>query len=221
MPQSILTNKLSVQFVATEPGQFAAGSSLTYSAAGGRLTLSAVQIPQQFTMIGTTDKKASEIPDLGGAPAAGGPNPSGNPVPEPGAAAIRSVNDFTRGIPANVDLAPNGNPDPGAVDQANKELQQAFAGKPVALRLWLDDLRPTQDGGYAVRAAAREVTVTYRGLAIPVGVVLLFRPAEAAALGRIGKGSDVSARGTVLKAELQGRGRGLAMQVTVVDAQVP
>jgi hypothetical protein len=221
VPQSILTNKLSVQFVPTGPGQFAAGSSLTYSSAGGRLTLSTVQIPQQFTMIGTTDKKASQIPDLGGTTAAGAQIPGGGSSTGTDPAAVRSVNDFTRGIPATVDLAPNGNPDPGAVDQANKELQQTFGGKPVALRVWLDDVRPTQDAGYAVRAAAREVPVLYRGLTIPVDVVLFFRPGEAAALSRVARGSDVSARGTVLKVELQGRGRGLAMQVTVGDTQVP
>lgn len=62
LPQSYVNGNLSVQFVAT-PGTVDAGATLPFQFSGGRLALPGVKIPQQFIMLGTKDKKASEIPD--------------------------------------------------------------------------------------------------------------------------------------------------------------
>jgi hypothetical protein len=219
VPQSYLNGKLSVQFVSAP--KVDAGASVPYSPAGGRLALSNVQIPQQFTMLGTTEKKASEIPDFG-SPATTGGFPPANATPAPVAAnEIRTLDDLLRAIPSSAQLATNGAINPTGVEAANAQLGKTLNGNPVALRLWLDDVRPTQDGGFAFKATAREVPLTFRGLTIPVQVVFLFRQSDAAALGKVTKGTDSTVRGTILKTELQGRNRGLGMVVTVGNAQLP
>jgi len=221
LPQPYLNGKLSVQFVAA-PGTVDAGTTLPFSPSGGRLALPGVKIPQQFTMLGTTDKKASEIPDLGGAPPAPGTaTPATGTPPTAAAGEIRSLDEIVRAIPATAQLSSAGALNPAGIDAANSQLAQALNGKPVTLHLPLDDIRPTQENGHAMKATAREVPLTFRGLTIPVVTAFLFKQADAVALTKVTKGSTVNVRGTILKVELQGRNRGLGMALTVGDSQLP
>jgi len=217
LPQPILNGKLSVQFVAA-PKQDDAGASLPFSPAGGRLSLPSVRIPQQFIMLGTTDKKASEIPDFGGTA------PTTSSPPAAGASAtgeIRSLDEVLRAIPTNAQLVNGGSLNPAGVEAANTQLAQALTGKKVALRLWIDDIRPTQENGHALKASAREVPLTFRGMAIPVNVAFLFRQNDVASAGKIAKGTDAAIRGTIEKVELEGRNRGLGIVLIVGDSQTP
>jgi len=221
LPQAVLNTRLTVEFVSA-PGTMDAGARIPFSPSGGRLALPSVKIPQQFTMLGTIDKKASEVPDLGG-----GASTPGNATPSPFAPAaadpaeIRSLDDVVRAIPSTAQLVSANGLSPSGIDAANTDLSHALSGKSVLLHLPLDDIRPSKDAGYTAKASAREARLSFHGLTIQVAASFLFKQEDAAALAKVTKGATINLRGTIQKAELQGRNRELALVLTVGDAQLP
>ena len=125
-----------------------------------------------------------------------------------------------RQIPAAIDVAPGGQPNPAAVEQANAMLAQTLAARPILLRMRVEEVAATKDEGAAFKVTGREHPLTYRATSITGRAVALFPSEQAAQLGKLQKGAEITVRGTISKAQIHGRGRGLGLTVTIAGAQM-
>jgi len=176
-------------------------------------------------MIGTAQKKASEIPSAGLAPKpiAGAP---ARPVATAPAAAVgsvdfRSIDDIIRPLPTGIELTKEGRANVAGVEAANAWLAQSAVGHTVAVRLLVETMQSVKEDGYAFKITGREQGLTVRGTTVPAHFVALFRAGPASALAGVTKNREIPVRGVVQKAILEGQGRTLALTVTLEEAKSP
>jgi hypothetical protein len=222
-PKSFINGPLTVEFLPA-PREMQTGSTLPHTYGGGRVTLQGLPAPAQFTMIGTTDKKASEFPGAGVAakPVAGAPPEPLTPPPAAGGerADFRSVDELLRALPSGIELMKGGQFHVAGVTAANQWLAQYVVGRTVAVRLMVETPKVTKEDGYAFQITGRDQPTIVRGTTVPARFVALFRAGPAAALTGATKGRELAVRGEVKKALFEGQGRGIALTLTLGEAQV-
>ena len=224
-PKSFINGPLTVEFLPATK-EIEAGSTLKHTYSGGHVSLATLPMPTQFTMIGTTQKKASEIPNTGGPakPVATAPDapPSTAPAAGPADRAdFRSIDEIVRGLPAGIELTKEGQFHVAGVSAANEWLSENAATRTAAVRLMVDAMQATKEEGYAFKVTGREQIVTVRGTPVRARLVALFRAGPAAALTGVTKNRDLAVRGVVRRAIIEGQGRNLGLTVTLADAQTP
>jgi hypothetical protein len=222
-PKSFINGPLTVEFLSM-PRDRQAGSDLKHTYSAAHINLAALPMPAQFTMIGTTQKKASEIP-AGSTPVKPASPPSvGTPAspaaPTPGRVDFRSLDDMVRGMPATVQLTKEGQFHVSGVASANEWLTQTASARTAVVRLMVDVMQATKEDGYAFKVTGREQILTVRGTPVRGRIIALFRAGPAAALTGVTKNRDLAVRGVVQKAILEGQGRNLALTVTLGEAEV-
>jgi hypothetical protein len=225
-PKSFINGPLTVEFLPA-PREMQFGSTLTHAFSSGRVTLQELPIPAQFTMIGTAQKSASEIPNAAvGAPAkptVGVAAPASMPAPAPavpgGRADFHSIDEVIRTLPAGIELTKAGELHVAGVSASNEWLTRSAPGRAAAVRLPVETLQATKDDGYAFRVTGRDQVISVRGTNVRARFIALFRAGPAAALTGASKGRDLAVRGVVQKAVLEGQGRALALTVTIGEAQ--
>ena len=218
-PKSFINGPLTVEF-RQAPREMEAGSTLAHSYSGGRVTLTALPVPAQFAMIGTAQKKASEIPATAAVPA----KSPGAAAPAPGPAApadFRSLDEIVRALPAAIELTKEGQLNVAGVTAANEWFAKNVAGKTAAVRLTVEGMRATKDDGYAFTIAGQPQALSVRGTTMPAHFVALFRAGPAAALAGVAKNRDLPVHGVLQKAVIEGQGRALVLTVTLGEAQTP
>lgn len=228
VPKSFINGPLTVEFLPA-PRDMQVGSTLAHTFSSGRVTLQALPMPTQFTMIGTAQKNASEIPNAAAGvppkPVAGvAPLPSA-PAPAlaapAGRADFHSIDEVLRALPVGIELKKGGEFHVAGVTAANEWLARSAPGRTAAVRLPVEALQATKDDGYAFKVTGRDQAISVRGTTVPAHFVALFRAGPAAALTGISKARELAVRGVVQKAVLEGRGRTLALTVTLGEAQAP
>lgn len=223
-PRSFINGPLTVEFLPA-PKEMQFGSSLAHSHSAGRVTLSALPMPAQFTMLGTTPKKASEIPDSGvlAKPVTGTPSPGTPPEPTdaPGRADFHSIDEIVRALPTGIELTKAGQFNVSGVAAANDWLARSAAGRNVSARLMVEEMKATNDDGYAFKITGRDQAVTIRGTNVSARFVALFRAGPAAALTGVTKNRDLPVRGIIQKAVIEGQGRALGLTITLGEAKTP
>lgn len=225
VPKSFINGPLTVEFLPA-PRDMQAGSTLAHSYSGGRVTLTALPMPTQFTMIGTAQKKASEIPAAAGAPAKPVAGVAPAPVaPAPGAPAapadFRSMEEVVRALPAGIELTKEGQFNVAGVTAANDWLAANAFGQTAAVRLVVDGMQAIKDDGYAFKITGRDQVISIRGTPVTARFVARFRPGPAGALTGVTKNRDLPVRGVVQKAIIEGQGRTLGLTITLGEAQTP
>jgi hypothetical protein len=133
---------------------------------------------------------------------------------------LRSMDELLVAVPLQQELVVQGRVNPAALEAVNASVDQASAGKGIALRFTVEEVAAHRKDGYAFRVRGQPQPMSLRGQAITGRVEALFRQDESAALSRIRKSSVVVVRGVVSKAELTGSGRTVNFNVTVADAKV-
>ena len=224
VPKSFINGPLTVEFLQA-PREKLAGSTLAHSYSGGRVALTALPMPSQFTMIGTVQKKASEIP-AGAAPP---PKVAAGTAPVPVAPALapaapadfHSIEEISRALPAGIELTKEGQFNVAGVSAANDWLAKNAVGKTAAVRLMVEALQATKDDGNAFKVIGHDQSLSVRGTTVPARFVALFRAGPAAALAGVTKNRDLPVHGVVQKAVIEGQGRTLSLTVTLSEAQTP
>ncbi len=218
-PKSFINGPLTVEF-RPAPREIEAGSTLAHSYSGGRVTLTALPMPAQFAMLGTAQKKASEIPATAAVPA----KSPGAAAPAPGPAApadFRSLDEIVRALPAGIELTKEGQLNVAGVTAANEWFAKNAAGKTAAVRLTVEGMQATKDDGYAFTIAGQPQALSVRGTTIPAHFLALFRAGPAGALTGVTKNRDLPVHGVLQKAVIEGQGRALVLTVTLGEAQTP
>lgn len=225
VPKSFINGPLTVEFLPA-PREMQAGSTLPHTFSGGSVALRALPMPAQFTMIGTAQKKASEIPHAAVVPAKAvvgtPPGPLALAPAAPAAPAdFRSLDEIVRLLPAGIELTREGQFNVAGVTAANEWLAKNAAGRTVAVRLMVEGMQATKDDGYAFRITGQQQPLGVRGTTVPAHFVALFRAGPAGALTGVTKNRDLPVRGVVQKAVIEGQGHTLALTVTLGEAQTP
>ena len=218
-PKSFINGPLTVEF-RPAPREIEAGSTLAHSYSGGRVTLTALPMPAQFAMLGTAQKKASEIPAVAAVPA----KSPGAAAPAPGPAApadFRSLDEIVRALPAGIELTKEGQLNVAGVTAANEWFAKNVAGKTAAVRLTVEGMQATKDDGYAFTIAGQPQVLSVRGTTMPAHFLALFRAGPASALTGVTKNRDLPVHGVLQKAVIEGQGRALVLTVTLGEAQTP
>jgi hypothetical protein len=223
-PRSFINGPLTVEFLPA-PKELHVGSTLAHNFSAGHVTLSSLPMPGQFTMIGTAQKKASEIPGAGvpAKPTADNPPPPDSPpVAEPaGRADFYNIDEIMRALPAGIELTKAGQFHVTGVTSANDWLARSTPGRTVSVRLMVDGMQATKEDGYAFKITGREQTVAVRGTNLSAHFVALFRAGTAGALTGVTKNRDLPVRGIIQKAVIEGQGRTLALTITLGEAKTP
>lgn len=166
----------------------------------------------------TPPRPATPPPPAPPAPAAGIP-PAAPVVPaapkQPTVKEFRSLDELLVPVPLDQDLFTDGRVNAAAVQAANAVVEKATVGKPIAVRVPFRDLVTFRRGGFKLRGEAQPLTL--RGRKVTGYVEVLFREDQAAAVGRLGKGSVVPVKGTVSRAEISGELRTLDFRVVIAD----
>lgn len=228
MPKSFINGPLTVEFLPA-PREMQVGSTLAHAFSGGRITLQAHPMPTQFTMIGTAQKKASEIPNAAARalpkPVAGVAAlllpPAPAPIAPVGRADFDSIEEVLRALPVGIELVKAGQFHVAGVTAANEWLARSAPGRTALVRLPVEALQATKEDGYAFKVTGRNQAITVRGTTVPAHFIALFRAGPAAAVTGVAKGREFPVRGVVQKAVLEGQGRTVAFTVTLGEAQVP
>lgn len=222
VPKSFINGPLTVEFLPA-PREMAAGSTLAHTFSSGSVTLRAVPMPAQFTMIGTAQKKASEIPNAAVVAAKPATGTAPAPIaPAPAAPAdFRTIDEIVRALPAGIELTKEGQFNVAGVTAANEWLAKNAATRTAAVRLMVEGMQATKDDGYAFRITGQQQPINVRGTTVPAHFVALFRAGPAGALAGVTKNRDLPVRGVVQKAVIEGQGRTLALTVTLGEAQTP
>jgi hypothetical protein len=224
VPKSFINGPLTVEFLPM-PREMQAGSTLAHTYRGGSVALQALPMPAQFTMIGTAQKRASEIPSAGSSPKPIAGTPA-RPVASATVTAVGSVDfhnidEIIRPLPTGIELTKGGKLHVDGVAAANEWLAQSTAGRTVAVRLMVEAMQATKDEGYAFRVTGREQAITVRGTTVSAHFVALFRAGPAGALVGVTKNRDLPVRGLIQRAVIEGQGRTLALTVTIEEAKTP
>ena len=222
VPKSFINGPLTVEFLQA-PRDMAAGSTLAHSFSGGRVTLTALPVPAQFTMLGTVQKKASEIPAAAAVPAKPATGAAPAPIaPAPAAPAdFRSIDEIVRALPAAIELTKEGQFNVAGVTAANEWLAKNAATRTAAVRLMVEGMQATKDDGYAFKITGQQQPLSVRGTTMPAHFVALFRAGPAGALTGVTKSRDLPVRGVVQKAVIEGQGHTLTLTITLGEAQTP
>jgi hypothetical protein len=224
-PKSFINGPLTVEFLPA-PKDLQFGSNLAHSISGGRILLTTLRLPQQYTMIGTTQKKASEIPGAGipSKPAADVPPVAPDSPPPSGPAArpdFFSIDELLRPIPAGIELTKSGQFHVPGVSAANQWLSQNAIGKTGAVRLMVEGMQAIKEEGHTFKITGREQIVTIRGTNVSARIVALFQPDQASALTGVTKNRDLPVRGIVQKAAIEGQRRMLSLTITLSESRTP
>jgi hypothetical protein len=223
-PKSFINGPLTVEFLPA-PREMPAGSTLAHTYSAGSVTLRALPMPTQYTMIGIAPKKASEIPQAGAPakPAAGTPA-----APLAAAATLpaehadfHSLEEIIGALPMGIELTKEGQFNVAGVSAANIWLAQKVVGRSAAVRLMVEAIQATKDDGYAFRIVGREQPSIIRGTTVPAHFVALYRSGPAGALTGVSKNRELEVRAVVQKAIIEGQGRTLGLTVTLGEAQTP
>ena len=226
-PKSFINGPLTVEFLPA-PREMEFGSTLTHTISSGRVISTELPIPAQFTMIGTAQKNASEIPNAAEVPtkpvagAVALPPVTASPSVAPaGRADFHSIDEVVRALPVGIELVKAGEFHVAGVTAANEWLARSAPGRVAAVRLPVEALQATKEDGYAFKITGRDQPMSIRGTPVRARFVALFRAGPAAALTGVSKGRELATRGVVRKAVLEGQGRALALTVTIGEAQAP
>jgi hypothetical protein len=224
-PKSFINGPLTVEFLPA-PKEMQFGSTLAHTYSGGHIILTSLKAPQQYTMIGTAQKKASEIPGAGlpAKPVADAPPPPADAPPPAEPAAhpdFFNIDEIVRALPAGIELTKAGQFHVAGVTAANQWLAQSAVGKTCSVRLMVDAMQAIKEEGYTFKITGRDQVVTIRGTSLPARFVALFRPGPASALTGVTKNRDLPVRGIVQKAVIEGQGRALALTITLREATSP
>jgi hypothetical protein len=209
-PVSFLNGPLSVRFTEA-PANVAAGSTLPHSQMAGAITLNNYSPPLEYVNFGTLPRNSSEIAPAGG-------DTSGLPGSGSGAIDVHSFDDLVRGLPQNINLVVDGQPDIDAIDAANKWLNGRFAGHNAALETQFDSGAATDDSSATYRVVSADQSVLCGGSTLAGRAISLFPGATAGALSRLTRGDGMNVRGVIKSVEIQGRGGNLALVVTLGNA---
>lgn len=214
---SFVNGPLSVRFdKAPLKGEF--GSTVTHTQSGGKVTLANQRLSGQFTILGSTPRKASEIVNVGSAPADGSASPA--PAPLVAAGEVRGVEEMLRALPADVEVMARGLPSPAGLEAANALLTKNYVGRAVAMPLTLINVQATNDPAGAYQASTRAKDTLYHGASIPVTVSALFPAANAAPLRSLKANAESLVRGVVRRAEFVGRGTTLGFMLVIDDSRL-
>ena len=129
------------------------------------------------------------------------------------------MDELLAAVPMQQEFIVQGRVNPAALEAVNAKVDQASAGKPVALRFTVEEVAAHRKDGYAFKVRGQPQPLSLRGQAIIGRVVMLCRQEESDALSRIRKSSIIMMRGVVSRAELEGSGRTVNFTVTVADAK--
>ena len=152
--------------------------------------------------------KPSSVPAPAPAPAA---------PPKPAVREVRALDELLAVVPLDQTLVTAGRVSPAALDAANAVVDQASAGKPAALRVPFDELIAHRKDGYAFKLRGQPQPLSLRGQAVIGRVEVLFRADQGASLSRLGKGSVVTVKGIISKAELEGARNTVTFTVLIAD----
>jgi hypothetical protein len=123
-----------------------------------------------------------------------------------------------RGLPQNINLVVDGQPDIDAIDAANKWLNGRFAGHNAALQTQFDSGAATDDSSATYRTVSADQSVLCGGSTLAGRAISLFPAATAGALSHLTRGDTMNVGGVIKNVEIQGRGRELALVVTIENA---
>lgn len=225
-PKSFINGPLTVEFLPA-PREMKAGTTLAHTVSGGRVLLADLPVPAQFTMIGTSPKRASEIPKSAVTPVASTFSATIPSLPKPPSIApaapidVRSMDDILRALPTGISLTKEGQFHVAGVTAANSWLAQNAPGRTAAVRVMVDAMQATKEGDHAFKIVGREQATSIRGTTVPARFVAFFREGPAGALKGVTKNRDLPIRGVVQAAIIEGQGRTLALTITLGESQTP
>lgn len=214
-PESFLNGPLSVKFTEA-PEISGAGSTLRHSQTGDEIALNNYSPPMEFVNFGTMQGSSSQV-----VPAADSGDSFARPASSgPAGDSVTSFDDLIRKLPANINLITNDQPDPDGIDAANKWLASNFNGKTAAMQIQYGSGKATNDSGAGYEVLSAGGSLLYRGNTLATQAITLFPAANTAPLAQISRGSEMNIRGSIKSAEIQGRGQGLTVVLTIANASL-
>jgi hypothetical protein len=211
-PESYLNGPLSVRF-SEAPSNVQAGSTLPHSHTADEITVTGYSPPLEYVDLGTVPKNSSEIAPLGNESSGLSGDGSGAEVVD-----VHSFDELLRGLPRNINLITDEQPDLDGIDAANKWLSNHFAGHNAALQIQFESGAATSDSGAAYRVISSDQSVLFSGASLTGRAIGLFPAATAGSASGMARGDNMNLRGVIKNVEIQGRGRDLALVVTIQNA---
>lgn len=219
-PESFLNGPLSVRFTEA-PMNTDAGTKLQHSVTGGEVTLSNYNPPLEYANLGSIPKRSSEMVPSGGDSNGIFDKPSGAAArPNGGAVDFNSFDDLVRGLPGNINLMTNDQPDIDGIDAANKWLSDHAVGRNAAFLIVYHSGTAGTDPDAAFRVVGDDEPLLFHGTTLAGKLVCLFPTATAGSLSGVTRGTEIKVLGVIKKVEIQGAGRNLALVVTLGDANL-